>query len=223
MLRSLSFNVSKGERIAIVGASGSGKTSLLKLLNRLSDPTQGLLYFEGKPFSQIPAISLRQQIILVSQEPKLLGMTVQQAIEYPLKLRGLPQREVEQRVNEGIERLQIPRDWLERTELQMSVGERQWVAIARAFVCQPAILALDEPTASLDARRQDQLLKLLSDLPQTVLVATHNLDFAAQCCLRVLHLHRGELIHNEASDRVDWQELRDAIAHVEAEESAEWD
>lgn len=232
VLRSLSFNVFKGDQVAIVGASGSGKTSLLKLLNRLADPLEGTLYLDKIPFPKIPVLSLRQQIMLVSQEPKLLGMTVQEAIQYPLKLKGMPQREIEPFVNEWIERLHIPRDWLERTELQMSLGERQWVAIARALVCQPAILLLDEPTASLDVGRQDHLLRLLSELSQTILIATHHLEFAAQfsgfcgvapCTNRVLHLQRGELIQDLMGHQVDWQDLRGAIARIEAEESAEWD
>ncbi len=223
VLRSLSFNVFKGERVAIVGASGAGKTSLLKLLNRLADPLEGTLYLDEIPFPQIPVLSLRQQILLVSQEPKLLGMTVQEAIQYSLKLKGMPQREIESSVNEWIERLHIPRDWLERTELQMSLGERQRVAIARALVCQPAILLLDEPTTSLDVGRQDHLLRLLSELPQTILIATHHLEFAAQFSHRVLHLQRGELIQDLLTHQVDWQDLRGAIARIEAEESAEWD
>ena len=223
VLRSLSFTISKSDRIAIVGASGSGKTSLLRLLNRLADPLEGKLYFDGTPFSQIPAIALRQQIMLVSQEPKLLGMTVQEAIQYPLKLKALPPREIELRVNEWLDRLRIPREWLDRTELQMSVGERQWVAIARALVCQPPVLLLDEPTASLDVGRQDHLLSILAALPQTVLIASHQLEFAAQVSQRVLHLQRGELVGDLPTHQVDWQTLRGTIAQIEADDAAEWD
>jgi D-methionine transport system ATP-binding protein len=222
LLQDLSFEIAKGERVAIAGASGSGKTSLLRLLNRLTDPTQGKIYIDARSLQDIPVLQLRQQILYVSPEPKLLGMTVQEALKYPLMLRGI--RDADQRIRNWLDRLKIPSDWLEKTELQLSIGERQWVSIARALVCESPILLLDEPTANLDAGRSDRLLKVLhqtSQTGQTILVATHQLEWAEQLAQRVLHLQRGALV--QESDRVDWQALRLAIAQVEAEEAAEWE
>ncbi|MGV0028754.1 ABC transporter ATP-binding protein [Phormidesmis priestleyi] len=222
LLRNISFEVSEGDRISIVGASGSGKTSLLRLLNRLSEPFEGTIYLEGQKFPKIPVIQLRQQIALVQQETKLLGMTVREALRYPLKLKGIPETVCDRQVSEWIDRLHIPQKWLNLTELQLSVGERQWVAIARSLLTQPKILLLDEPTSSLDAGRSNHLLKVLSELPQTILVTNHQLEVAQSFSNRSLHLHKGTLIGDEKSDRVNWQELERAIVQAEAEEAEEW-
>jgi D-methionine transport system ATP-binding protein len=223
LLKNLSFEVFEGDRMSIVGPSGSGKTSLLRLLNRLSEPFEGAIYLEGQKFSQIPAIQLRQQIALVQQETKLLGMTVREALRYPLKLRGVQETALDRQVSEWIDRLQIPQKWLDLTELQLSIGERQWVAIARSLITQPKILLLDEPTSSLDAGRSNHLLKVLSDLPQTILMTNHQLEVAQAFSNRSLHLHKGSLISDEKSDRVNWQDLERAIVQAEAQEAEEWE
>ncbi len=223
LLRNLSFEVFEGDRVAIIGASGSGKTSLLRLLNRLSEPFEGSIYLEGQKFSQISAIQIRQQIALVQQETKLLGMTVREALRYPLKLRGIPEAAVDRQISEWVDRLHIPQKWLDLTELQLSVGERQWVAIARTLLTQPKILLLDEPTSSLDAGRSNHLLKVLSELPQTILMTNHQLEVAQSFSNRSLHLHKGTLISDEQSDRVNWQDLERAIVQAEAEEAEEWE
>lgn len=224
LLRNLSFDVFLGDRVAIVGASGSGKTTLLRLLNRLSEPIQGSLYLEGQDFRQIPVLQLRQQIVLVQQESKLLGMTVREALLYPLRLRGVPIKTAEQQISEWVDRLHLPGDWLDRSELQLSVGQRQLVAIARALVTQPKVLLLDEPTSALDAGRSDHVLNVLKQLSETtMLMANHQLESAQLFSDRVLHLHRGELVQDELSDRLDWQALRATIVQSEAEESAEWE
>ena len=151
LLKDISFQAWTGDRIAIVGQTGAGKTSLLRLLNRLNEPTTGSIYLENQEYRQIPVIQLRQQITLVPQESKLLGMTVREALAYPLILRRLPSAEIQQRLGYWLEQLRIPSDWLGRTEVQLSAGQRQWCAIARALVIQPKILLLDEPTSTLDA------------------------------------------------------------------------
>ncbi|HEY9805334.1 MAG TPA: ATP-binding cassette domain-containing protein, partial [Candidatus Obscuribacterales bacterium] len=98
LLQNISFEMFSGDRIALVGPSGAGKTSLLRLLNRLSEPTQGTIYFDQQEIRQIPVIQLRRQVVLVPQESKLLGMTVEAALTYPLTLQDLPRATITQRL-----------------------------------------------------------------------------------------------------------------------------
>lgn len=221
LLRNISFDVNKGERIAIVGASGSGKTTLLRLINRLIEPSEGLIKFEGKSFQEIPVLQLRQSILFVAQEPKLFSMTVREALSYPLRLRNL--KDIEPRVDECVKQMNIPREWLDRSELELSTGERQWIAIARGLICQPRVLLLDEPIANLDANRTELLLRILDRFDCTVLAVTHQFEWAEQFSDRVLQLQQGQLMRDEKSDRVDWKNIRETITQLEIEEAEEWD
>jgi D-methionine transport system ATP-binding protein len=226
LLQDISFEAFRGDRVSIVGPSGAGKTTLLRLLNRLSEPTRGVIYLDGRALSQIPVTQLRQQIVLVLQESKLLGMTVQQALEYPLTLQQLGKKAIQQRIGEWVERLHIPSEWLDRTELQLSVGQRQLVAIARALVMQPEILLLDEPTSALDAGRAELLLRILQDLSlnhgRTVLMINHQLELAEQFCDRILQLKQGRLLQDLPKEQVDWQEVRQQLVSAEATQAGEW-
>ncbi|MGL5034765.1 MAG: ATP-binding cassette domain-containing protein, partial [Microcystaceae cyanobacterium] len=121
LLDSISFTLNRGDRLGIMGPSGAGKTTLLRLLNRLIEPSQGTIFFEEKSFLEWPVIALRRQIVLVPQEPKLLGMKVQESLAYPLKLQSLSSQEIQSRIHQICDRLQIPDDWLERNELQLSL------------------------------------------------------------------------------------------------------
>ncbi|NDJ23056.1 ATP-binding cassette domain-containing protein [Nostoc sp. B(2019)] len=215
-----------GERLAIVGSSGAGKTSLLRLLNRLIEPSSGKIYLENQEYRQIPVIQLRQEVTLVLQESKLLGMTVQQALAYPLVLRGLPKQTIQQRVSDWIEQLHIPSEWLGRTELQLSAGERQLVAIARALVTQPKILLLDEPTSALDAATASRVMQVLIQLSQThqttILMVNHQLELAQTFCTRLLHLKQGHLWANQSASEINWVNLRESLMQAEAQAAEEW-
>lgn len=197
ILENISFIVNRGDRIGIMGRSGAGKTSLLRLLNRLSEPTQGTIYFEDQPFFQIPVLSLRRQIVLVPQEPKLLGMMVKDALIYPLQLQQLKASEVETRREYYCQLLKIPDEWLERNELQLSLGQRQLVTIARGLMMQPKILLLDEPTSALDADKSDHLMNVLVELSQTqdltILMVNHQQRIIDQFASQVLSLFEGKL------------------------------
>ncbi len=226
LLKDVSFAISRGDRVAIVGSSGAGKTTLLRLLNRLIEPTKGAIYLGNQLLGQIPVIQLRQQVVLVLQESKLLGMTVQQTLEYPLVLRRLGKSAIQQRVGEWIERLHIPSDWLERTELQLSLGQRQWVAIARALIIQPRVLLLDEPTSALDMGKGEFLIKTLVEFAQnygaTVLMVNHQLDLAEQFCHRVFHLHQGLLMEDLPKEQMNWENLRKSLLQAETQRVEEW-
>lgn len=226
LLNEISCEIFAGDRIAIVGPSGAGKTSFLRLLNRLIEPTSGSIYLDERQYPDINAIELRQQVTLVLQDTKLLGMSVKDAIAYPLTLRGMSEPEIKQRLTTWIEQLHLPSHWLERTELQLSAGERQLVALCRALAIQPKILLLDEPTSALDAGRASHVLQVLTHLATesetTAIAVTHQLDLAREFCTRVLYLHMGQLIHDLPAHQIDWEELRETLVQAEAEADREW-
>lgn len=221
ILQDISFEVFEGERIAIVGPSGAGKTYLLRLLNRLSEPTSGKIYLENQEYRQIPVLQLRACVTLVPQESKLLGMTVKQALAYPLVLRGLPKQTIQQRLSQWIEQLHIPDEWLERTEVQLSGGQRQLVALARALVIQPKILLLDEPTSALDAGTTEHLLLVLTQLAQihqtTILMVSNQMELAHSFCTRLLYLQQGRLLANQQANVIDWVNLRENLIQAETQ------
>jgi D-methionine transport system ATP-binding protein len=226
ILTDISFEVDRSDRLAIIGPSGAGKTSLLRLLNRLTEPTTGAIALENQDYRKTPVLELRRQVMLVPQEPKLLGMTGQEAITYPLRLQQLPQREIQQRLDACREELHIPADWLERTELQLSVGQRQLIAIARALIIQPKILLLDEPTSALDAGTGSHVLNFLANLAVegkvTIIMVNHQLDMAQLFCTRVLYLQDGQLLQDAPSEQINWQQLRERLVQAEAEMSQDW-
>lgn len=226
LLQDISFEAAVGDRIAIVGPSGAGKTSLLRLLNRLNEPTTGKILWADQDIRQIPVVQLRQQIVLVPQEAKLLGMTVQQALEYPLLLRKVPPQTLQQRRSTWMEKMHIPTEWLERSEVQLSVGQRQWVSITRALMIQPPVLLLDEPTSALDAGRSNHLINILVELAQQqtiVLMVNHQLELAEQFGSRVLHFQQGKLLKNSSARQVDWAQLKQSLIDAEAQIAEDWE
>jgi len=225
LLQDISFELFEADCLGIVGAAGAGKTSLLRLLNRLSEPTEGQIFYQNQAIAQIPVVELRRQIMLVPQESRLLGMTVRQALAYPLRLRGLDQITIQQRTQDMLEQLQIPADWLERTETQLSVGQRQLVAIGRAIIAQPHVLLLDEPTSALDAGRAEQLLHLLTKLASSstaIVMVNHQLEALQLFCSRLINLHQGQLIQDLPAAQIDWREVKQSLQAQDAVDAEEW-
>ncbi|MBZ8180374.1 ABC transporter ATP-binding protein [Oscillatoria salina] len=226
LLHDLSLAIDKGKFLTIVGASGSGKTSLLRLLNRLNEPTTGKIYLENQDYQKIPVTQLRQQIVLVLQEPKLLGMRIDEALAYPLILQQLGKEEIKERVRYWVGRLNIPEEWLDRHELQLSLGQRQLVAIARGLIMQPKILLLDEPTSALDFGRANHLLEILTDLTltseMTVIMVNHQLELIESKSDRVLYLQEGKLLQDLPAKEIDWVSLREELVSLQKQTAAEW-
>ncbi|MDR9403028.1 MAG: ATP-binding cassette domain-containing protein [Halothece sp. Uz-M2-17] len=222
ILSDISVQIKKRDRAAIIGTSGSGKTSFLRLLNRLSEPTTGTLYFQSTPYTQIPVLSLRKQIVLVPQEPKLLGMTVKEALAYPLTLQQFSPTEINHRLTTYCEQLQIPESWLDKGELELSLGQRQLVTITRGLIMQPELLLLDEPTSALDLGTATKVIEFLNRQDLTILMVNHQLDIAEQCSDRVLFFNEGQLTKDIPSSNINWQQLKQEIIETEKEIEREW-
>ena len=194
LLKEISFNLITGERLVLIGPSGSGKTTLLRLINRLQEPSTGKILFCSQPLEKIPIIDLRQQIVLVPQEPKLLGMSVNEALSYALKLQNISKAEINQRLQKWKSRLSIPNQWLERYESELSLGQRQIIGITRGLIIEPKILLLDEPTSSLDSLKANQIIKLLTNITQytqtAIVIVSHDLEVVKSFSKYILKLEQ---------------------------------
>ena len=226
ILKDLSFAVEPGDFIALVGPSGAGKTSLLRLMNRLAEASSGTIRFEGEDIKQIPSVSLRRQIALVNQESRLLGMSVEAALGYPLRLQGRPPAEITAAVAHWTAQMNIPSDWLSRTAVNLSLGQRQRVAITRSLINNPKILLLDEPTSSQDVGYSEFLLGRLAEWTSqgklTVIMANHQVDLAARYVNRLWHLENGKLIADSPATAVDWPKIHQSLIAAEQKSAAEW-
>lgn len=222
ILNNISFQIKERDRAAILGASGSGKTSLLRLLNRLVEPTTGTLFFAGSPYNQISVFSLRKQIVLVPQEPKLLGMTVKEALAYPLILQKLSPSEIKTRITHYCEQLQIPESWFDKKESELSLGQRQLVTVARGIIMQPKVLLLDEPTSALDIGISTKLIEFLRAQAMTILMVNHQLDIAEAFSDRALLFKQGQIIKDQQETQINWQELKQEIIETEQQIEQEW-
>ena len=227
ILQDLSLMVNEGDRIAIVGPSGSGKTHLLRLLNRLSEASAGAVLYRGQAIATMPVRQLRQKVTLVLQESRLLGLTVQETLSYPLELQGFSKDAIQHRMMTWLERLHFPMEWMSAREGELSVGQRQWVAIARCLMMEPDILLLDEPTAALDVGRGEALIHLLQNTtlphPTTVLMVTHQLDLAELFCSRMLYLKQGQIASDMPAKDVDWPSIHQDLLETERQEAEHWE
>jgi D-methionine transport system ATP-binding protein len=227
LLTDISFGLAAGECVTLTGITGAGKSTLLRLLNRLSEPTTGQILFDGEDYRSILPQILRQRVMLVSQEPKLLGLKVREALAYPLTLQSLSTDEIRQRVVTVSEELEIPTEWFDKTELQLSAGQKQIVSIARGLITQPQILLLDEPIANLDFTTAERILTRITHMTRSrqmgVIIVNHQLELAARFSDRLLYLQDGKLLLDQASRLVNWADLQQQLHTATSQSIAEWE
>lgn len=220
-LKNVNFTVESGEYVAIMGESGSGKTTLLNILAALDKPTGGTVLLGGKNLSEIPeeaaAAFRRDNLGFVFQDFSLLDtFSLEDNICLPLVLAGKSRTEMRDRLSPlaydlGIETL------LKKYPYEVSGGQKQRAAVARALITRPQILLADEPTGALDSRSTDELLKLFGEINasgQTIVMVTHSVR-AASCASRVLFLRDGEvsleLKRGKDTDSQFYQRITDAL------------
>lgn len=192
---SISLRVHESEVLAIIGPSGAGKSSFLRLLNRLDEPTEGTVYFDGTDYRTFDPEELRRRIGFVSQEPALQPGTVRENIAISDRIRDEPIDE--QRVTVLLDRMDLS-GYGERSVDDLSGGERQRVAIACTLYVNPEMLLLDEPTAHLDTATEAQIEELVGELIQeenlTCILVTHDTAQAKRLGDRVVEFDNGKLV-----------------------------
>lgn len=225
-LRDVNFTVEAGEYVAIMGESGSGKTTLLNLLAALDRPTGGSVVLDGVELGQIrdAAISAfrRDQLGFVFQEFNLLDtFSLEDNILLPLVLARRPYPEMRSRLDAVAAQLGID-ELLKKYPYEVSGGQKQRAAVARAMITGPKLILADEPTGALDSRSTDELLRLfrsVNRMGQTILMVTHSVQ-AASSADRVLFIKDGEVYHQlyrgEQSDEALYQKISETLTMLAA-------
>lgn len=195
------FSVEEGEYVAIMGESGSGKTTLLNMLAALDKPTEGEVYLDGKPLSAIREKDLskfrRDHLGFVFQDFNLLDtFNLKDNILLPLVLQGVDYRKMNVRMMPIVKELGIA-GLLEKYPYEVSGGQKQRAAVARALITDPRLILADEPTGALDSKSTDELLGVferINQSGQTILMVTHSVKAASKAG-RVLFIKDGEVFH----------------------------
>ena len=220
-LRNVNFTVEEGEYVAVMGESGSGKTTLLNILAALDKPTNGNVVLDGRDLSKIKekdvAAFRRDNLGFVFQDFNLLDtFTLEDNIYLPLVLAGKNYKEMSSKLETVAKRLGIL-PLLKKYPYEVSGGQKQRAAVARAIITNPKLILADEPTGALDSKATDELLRLFSDINstgQTIVMVTQSLK-AASSANRVLFIKDGEVFHQiyrgKDTDEQLYQKISDTL------------
>jgi putative ABC transport system ATP-binding protein len=227
-LDGVSFDVYEGEFLGIMGPSGAGKSTLLNIISTIDKPTSGSVVINGQNIVNMKKNELskfrRDKLGFVFQEYNLLDtLTVKENIALPLSLANVSYREINRRVKEVANNLEIV-DILDKFPYEISGGQRQRAAAARAIIADPALILADEPTGALDSRSSETLLSTLKNINEnmnvTVLMVTHD-PFAASYCKRILFIKDGrifnEIVKGEDERKNFFTRILDVLAVLEGD------
>lgn len=227
----ITFSIEKGEFVFLVGPTGSGKTTIFRLLTREMVPTQGRVIVNEWDLTKLPSKKipeLRKRIGVVFQDLKLLAdRTILENTLLPLEVAGVKAKEALRRAEEILSQVGIL-EHKDKFPIQLSGGELQRAAIARGLILSPDILLADEPTGNLDEITSWEIVKLLSDINEkgtTVIMATHSLDIVKKLNKRIVELEKGKIVNDKKGHRTSHKSLEkdknEKPATTEAQNKAE--
>ncbi len=201
-IRNVSLTINDGEFIAVIGHTGSGKSTLVQHLNGLLKPTSGQILVDGEDLNgeKVDRRRVRQKVGLVFQYPEyqLFEETVAKDIAFGPKNQGLTPEEIDVRVRRAMAWVHLDYDkYADRSPFELSGGQMRRVAIAGVLAMEPKVLILDEPTAGLDPQGRDRILAMVKDLHKsgvTVVMVSHSMDDVARLATRLLVMNRGQLV-----------------------------
>ncbi|WP_224957002.1 ABC transporter ATP-binding protein [Geomonas subterranea] len=199
LLDAVSFSAKAGEITAIIGPSGGGKSTLIRLINRLTEPSQGRISVGGTDISTMDPLELRRQVALVPQKPFMFEGTVLDNLQIPFRYRHeTPPAAQSSEVAEVLALARLDRELLERDARSLSLGQQQRVGVARALITKPRVLLLDEPTSALDRRTSDALAATLREICHgknlTMIMVTHDLRLTEKVADYCFYLEAGRIL-----------------------------
>lgn len=217
VLHGIDLEIPKGKLISIIGSSGCGKTTMLKMINRLVPITSGTISINGKNILDTPPVELRKQIGYVIQQTGLFPhMTIEENIALPMLLHKWSVQDIATRMKELLNMVSLSHDMLQRFPTELSGGQQQRVGVARAFSTNPDIILMDEPFSALDPITRNNLQEELNDLQKellkTIVFVTHDMDEAIKISDTICLMRNGsieqlatpeELLKNPANDFVE--------------------
>lgn len=201
-LHNISLNIGKGERVAILGSNGAGKSTLLLHLNGILKGS-GKIVIDGTLLDNKTISLIRRKVGLIFQDPndQLFCPTVKEDVAFgPLHF-GLKEEEIDEVVAHALDQVDM-RHAQNRAAHHLSLGEKKRVSIATVLACSPEILIFDEPAAMLDPKRKRELISFINKSDKTILIATHDPEFARNTSTRCLLMHEGKIVADEPSQEI---------------------
>ena len=195
ILEGISLSIKEGEHLTITGPSGSGKSSLLKLLAALVSPSSGQLFYQGQDLGDLDPVAYRREVSYCFQQPVLFGQTVRDNVAFPFEIRQIPFDQ--ERVLTALARLDLGPEFLDKPIKALSGGEKQRVALVRNLLFEPKVLLLDEVSSGLDEKTKILLRTFLKDLHQegvTLIEVTHDQQ-EIEAAERLVTIVGGRLAH----------------------------
>jgi cobalt/nickel transport system ATP-binding protein len=202
-LQDVTLSIAPGEKVALLGPNGAGKSTLILHLNGILKTQQGRVCVAGMEVTNQTLGRVRAAVGLVFQNPddQLFSPTVFEDVAFGPIYQGLKEAEVRARVDEALAAVQMD-EYTDRVSHHLSTGEKKRIAIATVLSMRPEILVLDEPTAGLDPRARRGLINLIRELPQTMLVATHDIRMVIELFERSVIMDRGEIVADGPSKKL---------------------
>ena len=207
IIRNLSLTVDRGEFVVLIGSSGCGKTTLLKMMNGLIQPDSGEIRIKGKELKEWDPITLKRNIGYVIQQVGLFPhLTIEKNIAYALELQKASETLKKQRARELIQLVGLEENYLAKYPNELSGGQKQRVGIARALAADPEIILMDEPLGAVDqinrAVLQDEIIRIYQTLNKTIVFVTHDIEEAIKLGTKIVVMNQGEIMEVGTRDEI---------------------